>query len=80
MKSSWKRETKETRIEVSLETDGLGARETETGIGLLDEMLCAFAVGANFDLAVKARATWRPETTIPPKTPGLLWARAWARS
>jgi imidazoleglycerol-phosphate dehydratase len=55
MKSSWKRETKETSIEVSLETDGLGTIEVETGIELLDEMLSAFAAGGNFDLAVKAR-------------------------
>ncbi|VVB69682.1 Imidazoleglycerol-phosphate dehydratase [uncultured archaeon] len=55
MKSSWKRETKETSIEVSLETDGLGAVEVETGIELLDEMLSAFAVGASLDLKVKAR-------------------------
>ena len=55
MKSSWKRETKETSIEVSLETDGLGTIEVETEIELLDEMLSAFAAGANFDLAVKAR-------------------------
>ncbi len=55
MKSSWKRETKETSIEFSLETDGLGAIEVETGIELLDEMLSAFAAGANFDLRVKAR-------------------------
>ena len=55
MKASWKRETKETRIEVSLETEGTGATEIETGIALLDEMLSAFAAGAKFDLAVKSR-------------------------
>ncbi len=54
MKASWKRKTKETNIEVSLETDGMGSVEIETGIELLDEMLSAFAAGAKFDLAVKA--------------------------
>jgi imidazoleglycerol-phosphate dehydratase len=55
MKGSWKRKTKETSIEVSLETNGLGVIEVETGIELLDEMLSAFAAGANFDLKVKAK-------------------------
>jgi imidazoleglycerol phosphate dehydratase HisB len=55
MKASWTRETKETSIEVSLETEGTGIIKIETGIELLDEMLSAFAAGAKLDLAVKAR-------------------------
>ncbi len=55
MKASWKRKTKETNIEVSLETEGAGDVEIETGVELLDVMLYAFAEGAEFDLAVKAR-------------------------
>ncbi len=55
MKASWSRETKETAIEVSLETDGSGKSEVETGVEMLDEILAALARGSGFDLAVKAR-------------------------
>ena len=54
MKGSLKRETKETRIEVSLNTTGSAICDISTGIKLLDEMLHLFAEAANFDLAVNA--------------------------
>ncbi len=55
MKASWNRETKETAIEVSLEMEGSGKSEIETGVEMLDEILAALARGSGFDLAVKAR-------------------------
>jgi imidazoleglycerol phosphate dehydratase HisB len=55
MKASRNRETKETAIEVSLETEGAGKGEIETGIEMLDEILTALAKGAGYDLVVKAR-------------------------
>ncbi len=55
MKASWKRETKETSVEVSLDLDGSGAREINTGIELLDFMLSNFAMAGVFDLAVSAK-------------------------
>lgn len=55
MLASRKRETKETSILVSLDPEGSGKTEIETGIEMLDEILFAFAAGARFDLAVKAR-------------------------
>lgn len=55
MKASRIRETKETKIEVSLETDGSGKSEIETGVEMLDVVLAALAKGAGYDLAVKAR-------------------------
>jgi imidazoleglycerol-phosphate dehydratase len=54
MLASRKRETKETRIEVSLEIEGSGKIEIETGIEMLDEILFAFAAGGRFDLSVRA--------------------------
>ncbi len=54
MKGSLTRETKETRIEISLSTGGSATCEVSTGIKLLDEMLRTFAEAACFDLAVKA--------------------------
>jgi imidazoleglycerol-phosphate dehydratase len=55
MSASRKRETKETSVEVILETEGEGIIQVDTGIELLDEILSAMARGAVFDLTVKAR-------------------------
>jgi len=55
MLASEKRETKETCIDVILETEGAGIIEVDTKIELLDEILRAMAKGALFDLTVIAR-------------------------
>jgi imidazoleglycerol-phosphate dehydratase len=55
MKVSRKRETKETSIDVTLDTNGANNIKVETGIELLDEILKAFAKGSGFELTVKAR-------------------------
>ncbi len=55
MKASWKRETKETRVEVTLDLEGSGVREINTGIELLDFMLSNFALAGIFDLDVRAK-------------------------
>jgi imidazoleglycerol-phosphate dehydratase len=55
MLASRKRETRETSIDVILETEGSGVIEVDTGIELLDEILRALGSGALFDLTVKAR-------------------------
>ena len=44
------RATKETKIRVSLNLDGLGKAEISTGIGFLDHMLTALAHHGRFDL------------------------------
>ena len=43
MTASRKRETKETCIDVTLDTDGANIIKVKTGIELLDEILKAFA-------------------------------------
>jgi len=55
MSASKKRQTKETCIEVILDTEGTGIIQIDTGIQLLDEILSSMASGAGFDLTVKAR-------------------------
>jgi imidazoleglycerol phosphate dehydratase HisB len=55
MKASMKRETKETRVEVSLDLEGSGIREVTTGIALLDSMLSDLTKAGSFDLMVTAR-------------------------
>ncbi|HPS91510.1 MAG TPA: imidazoleglycerol-phosphate dehydratase [Methanothrix sp.] len=55
MSASKKRQTKETRIEVFLETEGKGKILIDTQIPLLDEILSALARGTGFDLTLTAR-------------------------
>lgn len=55
MKSSFKRDTKETRISATLDLEGSGSNEVATGIGLLDEIIAALAKASGFDLTVKAK-------------------------
>jgi len=48
------RKTKETKLEVSLDLDGTGKYEGDTGIGFLDHMLGHVAAHGLFDLKLKA--------------------------
>jgi len=52
--STLHRQTNETDIHLSLNLDGTGQHEIETGIGFLDHMLAHIAVHGLFDLTVKA--------------------------
>ncbi len=49
------RKTKETEIHVSLDLDGTGAYDVQTGIGFLDHMLESFSKHSLIDLKVRAR-------------------------
>ena len=48
-----KRNTSETQIEVTIDLDGTGKSEVNTGIGFFDHMLISFAKHGLFDLTVK---------------------------
>lgn len=50
-----KRETKETKIELTLNVDGRGENQIDTGIGFFDHMLTAFAVHSGFDLTLSCK-------------------------
>ena len=50
--SEIKRATKETDITLSLELDGSGKSETDTGCGFLNHMLTLFASHGRFDLKI----------------------------
>ena len=49
------RVTAETDIRLSLDLDGSGTSDIDTGVGFLDHMLTLFAKHARFDLYVKAK-------------------------
>lgn len=49
------RETKETAIEISMNVDGQGATDIETGLPFLDHMLDLLARHGLFDLTIKAK-------------------------
>jgi imidazoleglycerol-phosphate dehydratase len=48
------RQTKETDVKITLDLDGTGTYEVETGIGFLDHVLAHVAVHGLFDLTVRA--------------------------
>ena len=48
------RTTRETDIELSIDLDGTGTTDIETGIGFFDHMLTAFGRHGLFDLSVRA--------------------------
>jgi len=48
------RETKETRVALTVDLDGTGKSAISTGIGFLDHMLDLLARHARFDLTIKA--------------------------
>lgn len=52
---SAKRETSETTIEASINLDGSGKIDIDTGIGFFDHMLTAFAMHGRFDLRVHCK-------------------------
>lgn len=52
---SIQRQTNETQIEVSIDLDGTGASEVQTGVGFFDHMLELFAKHGLFDLKVNAK-------------------------
>ena len=49
------RKTGETDIEITLNLDGAGQADVDTGLGFLDHMLHALARHARFDLTVRAK-------------------------
>ena len=52
------RATKETDITLSLELDGTGKADIETGCGFLNHMLTLFAAHGRFDLKVSCRGDY----------------------
>ena len=56
------RQTQETDVRVTLNLDGSGQHEVDTGIGFLDHMLAHTALHGVFDLMVRARGDLHVDT------------------
>ena len=54
-KASLDRKTRETDISVTVDLDGTGAFDVETGVGFLNHMLESFAKHAAIDLKIRAK-------------------------
>jgi imidazoleglycerol-phosphate dehydratase len=52
---SVERETKETRVSVRVDLDGIGRAQVETGIGMLDHLLDQVAQHGLIDITIKAK-------------------------
>lgn len=58
-KAYLERNTKETQIKLSINLDGVGSSEINTGSGFLDHMLTLFSKHSRFDLTVDCKGdTW----------------------
>jgi imidazoleglycerol-phosphate dehydratase len=54
-KASVERKTRETEIAVTVNLDGTGTSDVQTGVGFLDHMLESFAKHSSIDLKVRAK-------------------------
>lgn len=74
------RTTGETDIEISLDLDGSGQANVQTGVGFLDHMLHALARHARFDLTVAARGDLHIDEHHTVEDVGIVLGRALAQA
>jgi len=74
------RTTGETNIEISLDLDGSGQANVQTGVGFLDHMLHALARHARFDLTVAARGDLHIDEHHTVEDVGIVLGRALAQA
>ncbi|TAK35171.1 MAG: imidazoleglycerol-phosphate dehydratase HisB [Chloroflexota bacterium] len=74
------RETGETRVSVDIDIDGRGAGQVDTGVGMLDHLLTAFAKHGRFDLAVKATGDIHVDDHHSVEDVGIALGRAFAQA
>ena len=75
-----RRTTKETDIYLSLNLDGTGRAEIDTGIGFFDHMLDAVARHGFFDLAVKVKGDLAVDTHQTIEDTGIVLGQAIAKA
>ncbi len=74
--STVNRKTKETEISVTLNLDGSGRAEVDTGIGFLDHMLEGFARHGFFDLKCKVKGDLRVDGHHTAEDTGIVLGQA----
>ena len=75
---SFKRETKETSVEVSWDLDGTGQADVSTGIGMLDHLVSQIARHGIFDITVKAKGDLQVDSHHTVEDVGIALGRALA--
>ena len=79
-KSEIKRTTAETDIFLSLDLDGEGKSNIDTGCGFLDHMLTLFAAHGRFDLTVKCKGDTRVDYHHTTEDIGIVLGSAFAKA
>ncbi len=74
------RVTSETDISLTLNLDGSGMAEVDTGIGFLDHMLTALARHALFDLTIRAAGDLQIDCHHTTEDVGIVLGRAFAQA
>jgi imidazoleglycerol-phosphate dehydratase len=74
------RKTSETVISLTLDLDGAGDSEIDTGIGFLDHMLTAFARHGLFDLTIRAEGDLHIDYHHTTEDVGIVLGAAFARA
>lgn len=74
------RTTSETDITLTLNLDGSGHAEVDTGIGFLDHMLTALARHGRFDLALRAAGDLQIDCHHTTEDVGIVLGRAFAQA
>ncbi len=75
---TYKRETKETSIEVTWDLDGTGNADVSTGIGMLDHLVSQIARHGIFDITCKATGDLHIDTHHTAEDVGIALGRALA--
>ena len=73
-KASVDRKTRETEISVSLDLDGTGKYDIQTGVGFLDHMLESFSKHSSIDLKVRAKGDTRLYVRVQQEDGHRLWS------
>ena len=74
------RTTKETDIDLSIDLDGTGATDVETGIGFFDHMLTAFGRHGLFDLQVCCKGDLEVDGHHSVEDTGIVMGQAFAQA
>ena len=74
------RTTKETNIELSIDLDGTGVTDIDTGIGFFDHMLTAFGRHGLFDLSVRAEGDLEVDGHHTVEDVGIVAGQAFSRA